>query len=498
MAAVVSTSSSPNNNNNNNNNVAAFINFQVISSAYCTLTLTDGALRTAILLNAASLGFTPIEIAVMFMLYELLGIIINLFGGGMASTLGLKLTCLLGLSLQGISLILASLVDSFFPIRRDSDINFAADRKKYMIYIAIVQALAGAAKDFLKVSGKSVTKLVSKKNARGKLFRLVSYITGAKNAIKGVGMFLGGLILSTVGYLIGLIALAILIIVPIPFVMYYVDPKLGMSRKQIKFLEMFKTTKSVGMLSLARFWLYGSRDLWFEIAAPIFLSQALGWNPAIVSGMMGAYTVVYGKLQAASNALCLGPLRCTPPRPSHVLPWTVILGIISIFGGIAFYACHGNSPSTNLTKGSESTLCVSIVTPFFFVFFAIAMAVVSAVHSFLIVAYAGRDKIAKEVGFYYMSNAGGRLIGTLLSGVIYEYTSNAWGLSICLWVAAGFLGISSVVSFFLPPIISNQNTDENDTTNNTTRSCKNDIENNNWNGTKDEEEDGKRIEVEMK
>ena len=125
------------------------------------------------------------------------------------------------------------------------------------------------------------------------------------------------------------------------------------------------------------------------------------------------------------------------------------------------------------------------------------MAVVSAVHSFLIVAYAGRDKIAKEVGFYYMSNAGGRLIGTLLSGVIYEYTSNAWGLSICLWVAAGFLGISSVVSFFLPPIISNQNNDENDTTN-TTRSCKNDIENNNWNGTKDEEEDGKRIEVEMK
>lgn len=312
------------------NNVAAFRNFQVISVAYCTLTLTDGALRTAILLNAATLGFTPIEIAVMFMLYELLGIVINLFGGGMASRMGLKITCLLGLSLQAISLLLASFVDIFFPIRKDN--NFATDRRNYMIYIAIAQALAGAAKDFLKVSGKSVTKLVSKKNAGGKLFRLVSYITGAKNAIKGVGMFLGGVILWTIGYFYGLVCLAVLIVLPIPFVLYYVDSKLGISRKKIKCLDMFKTTRPVGILSLSRFWLYGSRDLWFEIAAPVFLSQALGWSTGSVSGMMGVYTIVYGKLQAASNAICLRPLHCTPPRPSHVLPWTVSLGIVSVVG----------------------------------------------------------------------------------------------------------------------------------------------------------------------
>lgn len=108
---------------------------------------------------------------------------------------------------------------------------------------------------------------------------------------------------------------------------------------------------------------------------------------------------------------------------------------------------------TSLKDGSEGKLCVSIVTPFFFVLFAIVMAVVSAVHSFLIVAYAGRDKVAKEVGFYYMANAGGRLVGTMLSGVVYQYTANTWGISICLWSATGFLLISSIVSCFLPPIV---------------------------------------------
>ena len=220
-----------------------------------------------------------LKIAAMFMLYEFLGIVINLFGGGLASLMGLKITCLLGLVLQAVSLVLASFVDTFFPVRKDANDD---DRRKHMIYIAIVQALAGAAKDFLKVSGKSVTKLVSKR-MQEENFRLVVYITGAKNAIKGVGLFLGGVMLVTVGYFIGLICLSILILVPIPFVVYYVDRNLGISRKQIRFFDMFKTTKSVGILSLSRFWLYGSRDLWFEIATPIFLSKALGWSPAIVS-----------------------------------------------------------------------------------------------------------------------------------------------------------------------------------------------------------------------
>ena len=268
------------------------------------------------------------------------------------------------------------------------------------------------------------------------------------------GLFLGGTMLWTVGYFFGLICLSILILLPIPFVLYYVDSDLGISRKKIKFFDMFKTTKSVGILSLSRFWLYGSRDLWFEIATPMFLAQALGWNPALVSGLMGIYTIVYGKLQAASNAICLTPLHCVPPRPSNVLPWTVILGIVSTTGGIAFYACQGNLPSADLSEEANGSgkLCVSIVTPIFFIFFAVVMAVVSAVHSFLIVAYAGRDKVAKEVGFYYMSNAGGRLVGTMLSGVVYEYTAKMWGISICLWVATGFLTISSVCSFFLPSL----------------------------------------------
>ena len=169
---------------------------------------------------------------------------------------------------------------------------------------------------------------------------------------------------------------------------------------------------------------------------------------------MGIYTIVYGKLQAASNAVCLTPLKCAPPRPSNVLPWTIILGMVSAIGGIAFYACKGISTSTSLTKEDVETskLCISIVTPFFFVIFAVVMAVVSAVHSFLIVAYAGRDKVAKEVGFT-TCQCRGRLVGTLLSGIVYEYTEKLWGISICLWVATGFLIISSICSHFLPQLI---------------------------------------------
>ena len=231
-------------------------------------------------------------------------------------------------------MLLASLVDTFFPVRKDS--NFGDDRRKWRtIYIAIVQAISWRGKRFSQSCGKSVTKLVSKKDAKGKLFRLVVYITGAKNAIKGVGLFLGGVMLVTVGYFVGLICLSVLILVPIPFVLYYVDRNLGISRKRIKFVDMFKTTKSVGILSLSRFWLYGSRDLWFEIATPIFLAKALGWSPAVVSGLMGIYTIIYGKLQAASNVLCLTPKVYTTP-PIKCLAVDDNSGVVSAIGGIAF------------------------------------------------------------------------------------------------------------------------------------------------------------------
>ena len=419
---------------------SAFINFQVISAAYCTLTFTDGGLRTMILLNVAELGFTPIQIALMFTLYELLGVVVNLFGGSLATRIGLKGSCLLGLLLQVVSLSLAAIAGELF--------DTTTQRGSYLAYITCVQALAGAAKDLLKISGKSVTKLVVKskrKDEEGtKLFRLVAYITGAKNSIKGLGMFLGGVILWGIGYWQGLTMFAVMNILPTPFVYLYVDNSLGVSKKHIPLRKVCQTTRSVGQLSLARFWLYGSRDVWFEIAAPVFLKRGMGLPHGLVSFMMGGYTIVYGKLQALSNVLCT-----RTPTPRSVSPWTAVLGILTAGSGVAFFLGHGNEPSN---FDERRWWAIAIICCVFYVAFAVVMAVVSAVHSFLIVAYAGRDKVAKDVGFYYMANAGGRLVGTLLSGIVYEYTGDEWGISVCLWLSAGFLLIACVTSITLPPL----------------------------------------------
>jgi MFS family permease len=78
--------------------------------------------------------------------------------------------------------------------------------------------------------------------------------------------------------------------------------------------------------------------------------------------------------------------------------------------------------------------------------FGVVFALNSSVHSYLILAYAESERVAMTVGFYYMANAGGRLIGTLLSGALYQWQ----GLEACLWASAGMVIGAGLVSLLLP------------------------------------------------
>ena len=78
--------------------------------------------------------------------------------------------------------------------------------------------------------------------------------------------------------------------------------------------------------------------------------------------------------------------------------------------------------------------------------FGVVFAMNSAVHSYLILAYADNDRAAMNVGFYYMANAGGRLAGTILSGLLYQWQ----GLTACLWASAAFVLAAAALSLLLP------------------------------------------------
>ncbi|MCB1127994.1 MAG: MFS transporter, partial [Verrucomicrobiae bacterium] len=80
------------------------------------------------------------------------------------------------------------------------------------------------------------------------------------------------------------------------------------------------------------------------------------------------------------------------------------------------------------------------------ILFGVVFALNSAVHSYLVLAYAEDETVAKNVGFYYMANAGGRLLGTILSGAVYQWL----GLEGCLWFSVALVLIAATISLWLP------------------------------------------------
>jgi len=384
--------------------------YAIVTASYWGFTLTDGALRLLVLLHFHSLGFSAVQLAFLFLLYEFCGVLTNLLGGWIGSRVGLKFTLFAGLGIQVLSLIMLSMVSPLWA----TTISVS--------YVMISQALSGIAKDLTKMSSKSAVKLLVSEE-KGALFKWVAILTGSKNALKGVGFFLGGVLLTSMGFKQSLWLMAGGLSLVLIAALLFLKQDMGKSKRKVKFSQLFSKSREINWLSSARCLLFASRDVWFVVALPIFLTETFGWNFNQVGSFMAAWVIGYGIVQASAPQF----VRKQDPRHAAV-SWGISLAIITTLLAIALqYDFH---PMASILVGLS--------------LFGIIFAVNSAVHSYLILTFTNDDEVALNVGFYYMANAWGRLIGTLLSGLIYLYG----GLSASLWASA--IMITAAVSLTLP------------------------------------------------
>ena len=391
--------------------------YALITGAYWGFTITDGALRMLVVLHFYKLGYDSVAIAFLFLFYEFFGIVTNLFGGWIAARSGVKVTLYGGLVLQIAALLMLALLHPGWP----QSISVA--------YVMAAQALSGIAKDLTKMSAKSAIKVIVPEAGSGALFRWVARLTGSKNALKGVGFFVGGALLSVFGFVGALVGMAAALFVVLLATAATLSGDLGRSKKKVKFTALLSKDSAINWLSAARLFLFAARDVWFVVALPVFLSQ-LGWSFYAVGAFLALWVIGYGIVQAAVPEI----LRALGGRDtvdgSAARQWAFILLIIPI--GLALALRFGANPGLALIAG----LAV----------FGVVFAINSAVHSYLVLAYTDEDRVALDVGFYYMANAGGRLLGTLLSGVVFQLA----GFSGCLYGSAGLVLAAAILSLKLP------------------------------------------------
>ncbi len=387
--------------------------YALITASYWGFTLTDGALRMLVVLYFHQLGYSPLQIAMLFIFYEVFGIVTNLFGGYLAARLGLAATLLTGLFLQvgALSMLLVDATMLSVP------------------YVMAAQALSGIAKDLNKMSAKSGVKLVVPDNAEGKLYRWVAGLTGSKNALKGFGFFLGGALLELAGFrsAIALLAGGLTVIGCISFLT--LDRGLGKTAYKAKFREIFSKSGPINRLSAARFFLFGARDIWFVVALPVYLQLELGWTGTGVGTLLAIWVMGYGAVQVLAPRIT-GAGRQRPPDGRSAVFWGTALLVTTVLLLL----------STFMQMNFELLLIVGLMV------FGGVFAINSSLHSYLIVSYAERESVSLDVGFYYMSNAAGRLTGTILSGVIYQM----YGLEACLMASATFILMSTLIAGSLP------------------------------------------------
>ncbi|HEY9081359.1 organoarsenical effux MFS transporter ArsJ [Magnetovibrio sp.] len=391
-------------------------NYALVTAAYWGFTLTDGALRMLVLLHFHTLGYSPFEIALLFLLYEFFGIVTNLIGGWVASRLGLKVTLFAGLALQVTALSLLALFDPSWPVWLG------------VSYVMGAQALSGIAKDLTKMSSKSAVKLLVPEGEHGALFKWVAVLTGSKNALKGMGFFLGGLLLALFGFAGALAALAGGLAVVLAASVLLLPGHIGQAKTKVKFSQILSKSRAMNYLSLARLFLFCSRDIWFVVGLPLFLSVSMGWDHAEVGGYMAAWVIAYGFVQALAPKL----VRKSAHAPDGALSrrWILILLAVMVVITAAVWA--------DVQPGLVAVLGLAV--------FGFVFAVNSAVHSYLVLAYTEAEHVALNVGFYYMANAAGRLVGTLLSGLAYQWG----GLTLCLAISSLFLLLAWLFSLALP------------------------------------------------
>ena len=398
--------------------------YVLVTIAYWSFTITDGALRMLVLLHFHELGYSPVQIAFLFLLYEFCGILTNLLGGWIGSRVGLKFTLYAGLALQIGALSMLSFLDPTWTAAFS------------VAFVMASQALSGIAKDLTKMSSKSAIKLLvpskeESSNSERLLFKLVAILTGSKNALKGVGFFLGAVLLTWLGFAVSLwtMAGALLVILIVSFFLLKGD--MGRSREKVKFSKLFAKSREINLLSAARFFLFASRDVWFVVGLPIFLTEVMKWTFWETGAFMAAWVIGYGIVQASAPAFIRRKLgEEIESGAKAALGWGIALALVA--AGIAA-AVEFEFHTTAAILGGLAV-------------FGIVFAVNSSVHSYLILAYTDSDKVALNVGFYYMANACGRLVGTLLSGLMYLKA----GLPGCLWTSAGFILAAVLITIGLP------------------------------------------------
>jgi MFS family permease len=391
--------------------------YAIVTAAYWGFTLTDGAMRMLVLLHFHTLGYSPFQLATLFVLYEVMGMVTNLIGGWLGSRHGLKVTLHTGLGLQVAALVALSSLDPAWPLAWS------------VTYVLVVQGVSGAAKDLTKMSSKSAIKLVVPEGAHSTLFKWVALLTGSKNALKGVGFFLGGLLLSTLGFVHGLWLMAACLAVVLLASISLLPGDMGKSRSKSKVSELFSKSRAINLLSAARLFLFGARDVWFVVGLPVFLAEGLGWSFASVGAFLALWIIGYGFMQGAAPIILKSSRDGRSGEAKAARLWIFILtGVTALVAG-AIHA--GYQPAWTLIIGLGV--------------FGLCFAVNSAVHSYLILAFSKSDDVAMSVGFYYSANAGGRLAGTLLSGIAYQWQ----GLAGCLGVAVGMLILACVFTVTL-------------------------------------------------
>ncbi len=386
--------------------------YLTVTGCYWAFTLTDGALRMLVVLYFHGLGFSPLQVATLFLLYEFFGIVTNLLGGWLAARIGLNHTLQAGMLLQVLALAML-LVDA-------SMLSVA--------YVMVAQALSGIAKDLNKMSAKSSIKALVSADAQGRLYRWVALLTGSKNAMKGIGFFLGAMLLAVLNFRGAIAVLAAVLVLVLIAGLLLLKEELGKSSYKAKFTELFSTSAVVNRLSVARFFLFGARDVWFVVALPVFLQSQLQWSYAEVGTLLAVWVIGYGVVQSFAPALTrrLGRL----PDGKAAAGWGGVLSLIPLMIAVMLY-CE-----------VDAAHCVVIGL----LVFGAVFAVNSAMHSYLIVSFAREKGVSLDVGFYYMANAAGRLVGTVLSGAVYQWA----GFEACLLVSALFIIISSVVAAKMP------------------------------------------------
>jgi hypothetical protein len=391
-------------------------NYVLVTGAYWADTLADGASRILVLFYFYELGYSPLEVATLFLFYEFFGIVTNLVGGWIAARLGLKVTLFAGLATQIVAL---------------SALGLAPESWLVVPYVMAAQALSGIAKDLTKMSSKSAVKLVVPEGDGSALYRWVAILTGSKNALKGVGFFLGGLLLSLTSFQTAMLILAAMVATALVVTAALMHGGIGRTDAKAKFHHMFSNNGAVNILAAARIFLFASRDVWFVVALPVYLRTVLDWSFWEVGTFLAIWVIGYGIVQASAPKF-VRRRAAEGGEPDGRTATLLAFAMAAFPAGIAVALAADFDPTTVLVLG---------LIAFGFVF-----AMNSAVHSFLILAYADNDKVAMNVGFYYMANAGGRLAGTVLSGLVYQWS----GLEACLCVSAGFLVIAGLFSMMLP------------------------------------------------